>query len=169
VKPLWLLDIDGVINACPASGEAPDCWKEWVRKDVVNFAGTWPILIAEEVIAFLNFVHYADLAEIRWHSTWQEESEQVALAFGLPTFEVQACPEAIRNGTVHWWKFPAVQREARERRVLWTDDDVRHHLPVIERARLRVDHGVKIICPDAWQGLTPQDLEDIEVFLKEEQ
>jgi hypothetical protein len=170
MKPLWLLDIDGVINACNRHrpiGTWPG-YDNWIKKNVVNSQGSWPILAAKPVLDFITYVHDSGLAEIRWHTTWQEEALDFGDQFGLPTFNIQPCPEAVKNGTMYWWKFPAVQRELSVgRRVLWTDDDITIRLTPTSRRLLEVSTQLKMIVPKTHTGLSPDNLVDITYFLED--
>lgn len=171
MKPLWLLDIDGVINAVPRGNQLPDAWPagSWNRKDVTNSGGTWPILAADAVLDFITEVHETGLAEIRWHTSWQEEALDFGDAFLLPDFQVQECPEAVRNYYPDWWKLPAVKRELNKdtgRDLLWTDDEITYKIQARYRKDLEKLPGVKLICPNTETGLTPVDLDDIRKFLE---
>jgi hypothetical protein len=171
MKPLWLLDIDGVVNAVPfILDDTPNTWPEnsWIRKDVSNEFGTWPILAAKPVLDFITEIHESGLAEIRWHSSWQEDSLDVGDALGLPTFHIQPCLEAMKNEKFGWWKLHTVLRElADDRTVLWTDDDINVEIPGKTLDMLGSTVGFKVVVPASATGLTPNDLVDIIYFLEE--
>lgn len=176
--PVWLLDIDGVINAV---AEQPDSsvWPaaRWVHASATCTGVEWPLLAARPVLEFIRKVHRSGRAEIRWHTTWQHEAAGVARALGLPDFPVQPVPElaayqhqlvggAAPTGPA-WWKLPAAQRVVGEGRALvWTDDDADAQL-----RRWNVEHplyripSVLIICPRTEIGLTDCDLLAIDAFL----
>ena len=85
-KPVWLLDIDGVINATvgwkgkpPTQVWAASNWIDTVAADAIQFR----ILSARPVIEFVKLVHETGRAEIRWHTTWQHSAQNVADALGL--------------------------------------------------------------------------------------
>jgi hypothetical protein len=170
VRTLWLLDIDGVINAVPEWGHGTPLhvWDTWISKDVKNSTDTWPILVAQPVLDFLIYIHESGLAEIRWHTSWQEEALDFGDSFGLPTFHVQPCPEAMKNGTPSWWKLPTVQRElSTGRRVLWTDDHINREMNGGTRRLLGLLPHLKMVVPNTATGLSPDDLVDILYFLEE--
>jgi hypothetical protein len=124
--PVWLLDIDGVLNAV-ADGPDDAVWPvdQWVRADARCAGSSWPLLAARPVVEFIHRVHRAGLAEIRWHTTWQEDAAGVARALGLPEFPVEPCPWFGDR----WWKLLAVERVLHEGRpLLWTDDDATRRL-----------------------------------------
>ena len=137
--PLWLLDVDGVLNA---AHDKPDrsVWPadQWIRFDAedTRTGESWPRLIAQPVVDFLTEIHRRGLAEIRWHTTWQDEAWAIAEHIGLPHFEVQDAPEF--DDCEGWWKLPAARREMNDggRTLLWTDDDIAFDLSVQERREL---------------------------------
>ncbi|GHJ44321.1 hypothetical protein Cs7R123_16630 [Catellatospora sp. TT07R-123] len=180
-KPVWLLDIDGVINAVT---HEPDLrvWPrdQWVRASAVSAHGIeWPLLAARPVLDFLHRVHAEGRAEIRWHSTWQSYAVNVGTALGLPRWPVAECPEFAEDGDAeiasplivvrhHWWKLPTAQRVLDEGRpLLWTDDDARHQL----RRRDRAGWGAwaLVVAPPVESGLTARQLRRIDTWLTERQ
>jgi hypothetical protein len=174
--PVWLLDIDGVVNA--VSAEPPDVWPAdcWVRAGAACTGVDWPLLAARPVLDFVRRVHRTGRAEIRWHSTWQHEAAAVADALGLPDFAVQPSPEfhARRGQRVGgaapvgatWWKLGAAERLVDGGRTLvWTDDDADVQLGRLAEHRLRGMSTTLILAPRTDVGLTPADLCAIDAFL----
>jgi hypothetical protein len=152
----------------------------WLRTEARGSGTDWPVWAARPILDFIRRVHDAGAADIRWHTTWQEESATFAAAVGLPDFPVLPCPEyaeyttpqrlggAIPTGA-GWWKLAAARRVVEEegRPLLWTDDDVdlkigRTH-DVVER--LRTTAPVLIVCPRQHLGLTRKHLRAIAAFL----
>jgi len=93
--PVWLLDIDGVINAADVE---PDVrvWPrdQWIRASARSAHDLeWPLLVARSALDPLRRVHDEHLAEIRWHTTWQSYAVNVGEALGLPRWPVAECPE----------------------------------------------------------------------------
>jgi hypothetical protein len=163
-SPVWLLDIDGVLNA-----STKDAWpaSDWVEQKVSNTCGRWRILIAQPVMDFIRQVHVTGRAEIRWHSTWQDDSNAVARVFGLPELPVQDAPEVhhargfLSRGD--WWKAPAALRVVQDgRRLLWTDDDIAADLTPADRTALG---NSLLISPDPSTGLDAVDLLTIDTWL----
>jgi hypothetical protein len=175
--PVWLLDIDGVLNA--VSAEPPDVWPAdcWVRAEATCTGVDWPLLVARPVLDFVWRVHRTARAEIRWHTTWQHEAAGVAHALRLPEFAVQPSPEfdARRDQRVGgaapvgatWWKLGAAERLVDDGRTLvWTDDDADVQLGRRAREhRLRGMSTALIVAPRTEIGLTPADLGAIDAFL----
>lgn len=167
--PVWLLDIDGVINAftTPAYVWPAD---QWVRTEAHDGNRMWEQRAARPVLDFIRTVHEGHFAEIRWHTTWQHHAHNVAAVLGLPTFPVQDAPEfaGYLDGTaVGWWKVPAVRRVlAEERRpVVWTDDEMNHYLTRRQWDQLATAGVLHAIAPHDQTGLTPKHLRRIADWL----
>lgn len=173
--PVWLLDIDGVINAINRNRRDGWPWAEFRR---VRIDGYW-LNVARPVLAFLNRVHVEGLAEIRWHTTWQERALDVGDLFKLPTFHIAHAPEflnriehklprRLRDEPTDWWKLPAALRVVEEegRRLLWTDDDATE-LSAADNRRLwaRGPGTTMVIAPNPETGLVQTDLDRIDLFL----
>jgi hypothetical protein len=181
VKPVWLLDIDGVLNV--ASRRPPRfVWPDgqWIQDRASDGKHTFPMLIARPVVDFLREVHGKGRAEIRWHTTLQHSAKAVADLCGLPDFEVQEAPEYETYFAIcdeEWWKLPAVERVIAEgwrrpwresRATVWTDDDAcGRDLPPVELDRLRGIAPLLVIAPQPRLGLTPKHLREIDQFLTE--
>jgi hypothetical protein len=164
--PVWLLDIDGVVNVIT---EAPDStvWpaKAWVRAEATCAGSPWPLLAARPVLDLIRRVHRAGLAEIRWHTTWQEGAIGVGAALGLPPFPVEPCPWFGDR----WWKLIAVERVLSQGRpLLWTDDDAERRLGD-EGYELPMSPDALIVSPRSSDGLTAAHLRRIAAFLKSRQ
>ncbi|WP_051367208.1 hypothetical protein [Hamadaea tsunoensis] len=166
--PMWLLDIDGVINALadepPASVWPADQWITTTARSAGDLE--WPLQAARPVLDFLREVHRSGRAEIRWHTGWQHYAGNVSAALDLPAWPILDCPEyasaplgvPLTEAAEPWWKLPAAQRVADSgRALLWTDDDALRQGAAIE--------GALIIAPDEETGLTPSQLRLIDTWL----
>jgi hypothetical protein len=161
-RPIWLLDIDGVINA--AAETAPlKVWPAdaWVWAEAEERGRMFPLLAARPVLEFIRSVHESGRAEIRWHN--------VADAFDLPHFPVQPAPEWPPAPDLQvWWKLPTTERVVAEGRpVIWTDDDASFHVPRPARAKLAGRTPLLVIAPDVRSGLSRRHLRRIESFRKQ--
>jgi hypothetical protein len=173
--PVWLLDVDGVVNAVTAPRRKPPLhvWPDgqWVDTKVWGNRQRWRIVAAQPVLDFIRSVHELGRAEVRWHTTWQDSANQLGEALGLPEFPVQDAPEFAEPewpGSRGWWKLPAVWRVLAEGRpVLWTDDDAKTDLRPEQKATLAAA-GCRVIAPDPFTGLTPKHLRQIDEFLPKE-
>lgn len=177
LPPLWLLDVDGVVNA--VSPALPETWPpdRWVRREVpapVEGHGLvpLPIIAAQPVLDFLTLVHSTGAAEICWHSTWRTSAvSELAPALGLPPFAISVAPEWTESPRQGWWKLPAAERAAQGNRlVLWTDDDIAGYLrsePEIAKrlTTLALRKGTMLVSPERHTGLSPADLARIGSFL----
>jgi hypothetical protein len=183
--PVWLLDIDGVLNAiCDDPDDAVWPLDQWVRAEATCAGVQWPLLAALPVLHFVRRIHEAGLAEIRWHTTWQHEATGVARALDLPDFPVEPCPEFTGQGQrvggaaptgPRWWKLAAAERIIDGgRSLLWTDDDADNQLRQHGDSPLSPDGEqedptrvptVLIICPRPNEGMTAAHLSQIAEFL----
>lgn len=170
-KPVWLLDIDGVINA-----DTPDL-KIWDEKSwkITDALGTphgikerlFTICYSTKVIDFINSM--VDSVDIRWHTTWQKDAHNVAEAVGLPTnFPIADAKEFRYVNTRHqsWWKLGAVERVflQENRRLIWTDDDIEYYYDQITDFKNSED--VLLISPKSSIGLTLSQMEKIRKFVE---
>lgn len=157
--PLWLLDVDGVVNAIhPELHPWPDMTCFRARGFTIRFSPT--------LLGRIAALHHAGRVEVRWLTTWWDTANvHLAATFGLPQLLV-ANTEAEFHARHQWWKLPVAQRLAAEtgRRLVWTDDDLRHVPDAAEWAAGQGDR-VLLVCPDAYLGLTPEDLRGIESWL----
>lgn len=116
--PVWFLDIDGVVNAAGL-----DLPPHLVRTDATTAGTTWPIHYSPDVIEFINMIHRAGLAEVRWLTTWgQDARTSFAPAVGLDEFFAYDMYDS--DG---WWKAEIVAASVvvdERRPVIWTDDDL---------------------------------------------
>lgn len=164
-RPVWLLDVDGVLNASrPGWGGPP-------RTRTAYAEGlAWRMRYAPALIDRIRAVTGARLAEVRWATTWVPYADQVERAMGLPSLPLaftaadieaagsaRAAKEAAARAVVHKERRPLV----------WTDDDV-----VPDDEALRAPYqapGVPalLLRPDGRRGLRPADMDAVEAFLRE--
>lgn len=176
LPPVWLLDVDGVINAMSKRGDRT-AWPadQWAKRDVLAMDGLFPVLTADPVLDFLRTVHETGAAEIRWHTSWQQWAvAALAPALGLPSWPVAEAPEFTDAesgfGTGHaWWKLGAAERVVHEegRRLVWTDDDLRWETrsnPSLPGLLARP--GVLGVATRPHTGLLPRDLRSIAEFVR---
>ena len=164
-RPIWLLDVDGVVNANGWARREVDFWpKESVKHELisVNQWQRYHIFVAEGLIDFINEMHASGKVEIVWATTWLDHANtHLAPAFGLPTLEVGARPIGMDD---HYYKHRAARAGiAAGRRVIWTDD-------VEITAQMRqefTESGLShlLIAPDEVYGLTPADCAKIREFV----
>lgn len=179
--PLLLLDVDGVVNAIRGGGNrrpwpparvwpATDWWQLRVR---AGDEGTYPITVANPVLDMLHTIHDLRLAEIRWHTSWQEHAARdLAPVLGLPEFPVQDRHGAVvsypltpprrwadRDRDEVWWKLPAaIQVVTEGRGLVWLDDDLRTYRSQVEASPIAQHPDRLLIAPLEGEGLTPRHL-----------
>lgn len=183
-RPLVLLDVDGVLNAIPYLGLS-EAWPDWQSGTAVAGGGTYRITWSPSVVA--TVLSWADVAEVQWLTTWGHDAN-VSLRHllempGLPVAGTHdedpfaapvegrsladvtpAAPDAL---TGRWWKFDVVRRLVRaepDRRVVWIDDDLAGQEDV--RAWMSASADCLLVAPDPASGLTPEDLAEIDRWLR---
>lgn len=160
-KPLWLLDVDGVLNADkPGWGGPP-------RK--VNVAG-FTIRWAPALLDRVRQVHRDGLADIRWSSTWCGYPDQLA---GLERVFRLRLPRAFgdRPPNKTWAElkvYAVLDALAAGRRVVWTDDDEAGIAPSIypQISKAEQDGRALLIAPRSNRGLQRDHLDAIETFCR---
>lgn len=172
-KPLWLLDIDGVLNAVCTKPN----WHMWpkdswsfrrvgnrIGKDRGQPKNGWGCWVAQPVVDFITEAHEEGRAEIVWHTTWQHEANDFGKAFGLPTFDIWDAPEYKERTPSEWtwWKQPGFNRAlATGRPVVWTDD----HLESPMMRQFSDRSRAALFSPSGDCGLSPKNLRIIGEYL----
>jgi len=166
VIPVWLLDIDDVLNTVRP---APQVWPadQW-RTGEITIGVRLKLAVAQPVLDFVRGVHETGRAEIRWHTTWQQDAHKFADLFGLPEFPIADPGASPRWGQsrVSWWKLPAAQRVLadEDRPLLWIDDEIRH-LPAHQIGSLHDLGPCELIAPKVDAGIARRHLREINAFL----
>ncbi|WP_432842085.1 hypothetical protein [Dactylosporangium sp. CA-092794] len=154
--PVWLLDVDGVINVeRPGWGGAPRNGR------AVAEGIEWPMRWAPALRARIRRLHRDRIVEVRWCSTWcawPGELERVfrlrfARAFGVVP-DASAAKLAAARAVL-----------AGGRRLVWTDDaEVPEQGAVFEELTA---HGRGLLIrPDEECGLLPVHLDEIAAFAR---
>lgn len=155
-RPIWFLDIDGVVNAA-----GDNLRPHLVRTEATTAGTTWPIHYSPEVVKFINMVHRAGLVEIRWLTTWGEDARtSFAPAVGLDDF-----PAYDMYDSGGWWKAEIVEASILDesRPFVWTDDDIAEEQ--IARFAGSVDEPTLLVSPSTEVGLTSADLRRVLEFV----
>lgn len=157
VLPLWLLDVDGVLNAVcmePAEGYTQ-----------VKCAGFW-ITYRPALIDRIAALHRSGAVEIRWLTTWCEDAANLlAPLIALPTFAVEGSDDYKAAAGGYWWKAVTARRLVEgdpDRPLIWTDDDCGYANRLGELDWL-ADHPNKlVISPKVHTGITDEHMNEIE-------
>jgi|AACY02.2.fsa_nt_gi hypothetical protein len=158
--PVWLLDVDGVVNANrPGWSEAPYSGQMFARGQ------WWPFRWSPSLVGFIRRIVESERAEVRWATTWNEHARELEALFRLPRLPV-AFPEP-QGDDFPAGKLQAALRvvEEEQRSLVWTDDDA---IPAVGPFRARLDaaeHGFLPISPRPNRGLRPEHASAIEEFL----
>lgn len=161
-KPVWFLDIDGVINSWPKPPEQTD----WEFKNVEILG--YPIWYAPELIESIDRLHESGDVEVRWLTTWEHRAnEAFAPGVGLRNrFEVHENP--WRGFGPGWWKADVVENFRQSNPgtpIIWTDDDISLYQSFAGRA-VGPEVDAMVICPISNEGLTAQHIDLISEFAK---
>lgn len=181
-RPIWLLDVDGVLNAATSTPDAT-AWPTW-RTGKAKAAGSkWPITWAPPVVKAVRRIHATGTVDIRWLTTWEDAAnDSLAPLLGLPELPVASrvrggdsgrsprgftqTREGARSG---WWKFDVAQRildPAPYRPLIWTDDDLSWEPDARAWAEQRPSPTL-LVAPATDVGLTAEHLEAIEEFCRD--
>lgn len=189
--PLWLLDVDGVLNAVTSKPD-PTVWDDWQHGEAHAQGGTWPICFSPTVMRTIRRLSEGGFVDVRWLTTWKAAANgDLIELLGLPAFSVagadasaEASPSAVaasaengpptqgaavatgRQGGKTWWKFDIVRelvRAAPNRPLIWTDDDLRVERDAVTWVRDHAPHNL-VMAPPSAVGLTPRQLRRIEEF-----
>jgi hypothetical protein len=164
--PVWLLDVDGVVNARRPAFDAPFA-QGHAFVDGVTYRLQW----APALTRYIKSVHKRRAAEVRWATTWVDHILQVERLLRLPSLETAFRVREVQgtDGDVD----PAELKlraalhvvEVERRPLIWTDDDA---IPTSgpDLGRLQdADVPVLLLAPDPYEGLRPEDLTRIDEFL----
>ncbi|MEU8613723.1 hypothetical protein AB0C29_37640 [Actinoplanes sp. NPDC048791] len=161
-KPVWLLDVDGVINTIkPGWGAAPRKSLVWSGADNTSYVLRWSPLLVDRIRA----LHTDGRVEVRWCTTWCPEAERLESLWRLPVLGRALDADPMPRGAQCWPLKLAAAWEvlAEGRRLIWTDDEALPP-PGPAREELTADGRALLIAPRANRGLQPADLHLIEKF-----
>jgi hypothetical protein len=159
--PVWLLDVDGVINvARPGWGAAP-------RSGNAYSGGTaYRMRWAPALIERIRMLHRTGNVEIRWCSTWCAEAEQIERLFTLPRLNRSWCHQLSATAASAAKLATARAVLDQGRHLIWTDDaEVPTSGPIYDE--LTRHHRALLIAPSPRRGLQPEHLDAIEAFAAE--
>jgi hypothetical protein len=162
MTPVWLLDVDGVLNV------ARPGWHALPRRGFAHAQGlNWPMRWSAKLVERIRAAHTSGLVEVRWCTTWCPYAGQLERLFGLPALARALAGEPIPGGPVSDAMKLAAAYEVLDtgRDLVWTDDTaIPEEGP--DRAAL-VHRGALLIRPSARRGLQPVHIDRIEAFARE--
>lgn len=125
--PIWLLDVDGVLNAVCHPSRPPRTWDSWRSGTAIAAGERFVITFAPELMTGIRDLHESGMVEIRWLTTWGHDANRsLRHLLELPEFPVAGEPAYAEA----WWKLPCAVRAAQdERPLIWTDDDLDYSEP----------------------------------------
>jgi hypothetical protein len=185
MNPLWLLDVDGVLNAVTSDPDGV-MWREWKQAFAEAQGRRWPICYAPAVTERIAALHNNGQVEVRWLTTWRHDANaSLRHVLDLPELTVVADasgPIALTEGEASshgaavasaygaasgWWKLDALRqliaREGGERPLVWTDDELAYRTEAVAWVRTNVRESL-LISPVTSIGLTPRHLDEITEF-----
>jgi len=160
--PVWLLDVDGVINALRAGwSAAPETVQIWSPADNYDYR----LRYEPRLVDAIREIHVSGRAEVVWCTTWCSEADLLEEKFGLPPL-AKAFTERFTGEAASRAKVAAAREViAAGRRLVWTDDvEVERHAEECEP--WAADGRALLIGPNPSRGLRPRHVQEIEEFLR---
>jgi hypothetical protein len=118
LRPLILLDVDGVLN--PWHKQGP----HWLSVKAICDGVTYPVVLNPEHGPMLLTLAQETGAELVWATTWQEHANrEIGRLIGLPELPVIAVNSGPSAPRVHP-KTPPVADYVNRRPFVWFDDDL---------------------------------------------
>jgi hypothetical protein len=170
-KPIWLLDVDGVLNAVTTKPDA-NVWPDFKRIDAHADDRSWRIWFSPSVIAFINEMIATDRVDVMWLTTWGGEANgDLREQLGLPVLPVAGTRDGYPSD--EWWKLPIARQMHREaaragRGVIWTDDDIPYEAAAknwLQSILGEDDKTILAVGPRTSDGLTPRHLDKIRQYV----
>lgn len=153
--PVWLLDVDGVLNANRAGWGGPP-----TSRSIMAFDNSWRMRFAPALMAAIRDL--STVVEVRWATTWAGHIPDLSRVFALPEFAPAfAMPDGRpTQELIAPLKLTAALDVVESgRRLIWTDDDA---IPEAGPDRGRLDAaGALLIAPKPSRGLRPEHLDAI--------
>lgn len=177
LKPILLLDVDGVVNAL--SPLRPHVVRTVPGgTDAKGNPRTYTLHFDNEIAEMIDVL--AEHYEIHWATMWNNTANTVlAPMVGLDTFPVMTCnhgrgwdlleAQGLPTWKIHglWYaKTPLIPAYVGERRFAWVDDDHTYR----DRKYLdgQVEQDFFLLRTDAFDGLTWEDVADLVSWAKGE-
>lgn len=185
--PIWVLDIDGVVNALAPNAalsriatNEPGMPAMTATADVPQIVGAWPeyvpmsceapygdeeapLNIAAGLVDRITALHNERLVEIIWASAWSEHAVVFGEAVGLPVFPAHYIQQSFDLGSFIFKAKVVAAAVATGRSVIWTDDQ---YATKQDFAEVVLPQRFLAVRPDSRWGLLPADMDRIETFIR---
>lgn len=151
---VWLLDIDGVINASKAG------WSAAPKSGYAYADGNaWKMRWSPQLIERIHRVHNTGLVEILWATTWVGHTDGLERLFRLPAFN----SARLESMSVPYKRLAAEDVVDSGRKLIWTDDEA---IPSAGAVHFKlVAHDSLLIAPKPSKGLRSTDLDEIDRYV----
>ncbi len=160
--PVWLLDVDGVINVTRSAwGSAP------VSRNVYVGGHGFRVRWAPQLVSAIRDLHRSGRVEVRWCTSWCNYAHLLEGLWQFPAFARTLSAEQCE--TLMGSKMDAAKQDVVEtlladgRRVIWTDDTAAPAFGPLHDRLTKM--GALVIRPSPRKGLSPDHLNAIDRFL----
>ncbi|WP_285597262.1 hypothetical protein [Kineosporia sp. NBRC 101731] len=159
--PIWLLDMDGVIN-----GIRPG-WVRAPRTTSLEANGVeYRIRYAPELIRRIRGLHQTRQVDLRWATTWACHTRRLNNLYDLqgvpPAFALPRGDNTSRERVGELKVRAALAVVRAGHRLIWTDDEA---IPAQGPVREELEGcGALLLAPDDSRCLRPEDMDAIEKY-----
>jgi len=167
VKPVWFLDVDGVVNADPAYADRDNFKTAVITDDSRTPTRSFIVYWQPFVVDFINYIADNDLAKIIWLTDWRDLANTgLAPTIGINhVFEVDETvgPSSIADST-NWWKTKAIEKFLHYHPaapIIFTDDFLTKKVRIILEA---YPNDKLLLKPNMYCGLQESALQQILEF-----
>ena len=160
-RRVWLLDVDGVINASrPGWSERPH------RAEITANGQPWRMRWSPSMVRAIREIALSGEVDVVWATTWCPWADQLEAMFGLPRLPLAFSADALAAKPAPELKVRVALAEVeRGSLLIWTDDDA---IPISGEERRKLDDsGALLISPASNRGLQPPDLDRVRSQLRD--
>ena len=154
-RRVWLLDVDGVINASrPGWSERPH------RAEITANGQPWRMRWSPSMVRAIREIALSREVDVVWATTWCPWVDQLEAMFRLPPLPRAFSAQDLAAQPAPELKLMAALAEVeRGSRLIWTDDDA---IPSSGEERRTLEaSGALLITPASNRGLQPPDLDRV--------